>query len=206
MLMEPGETHCTTTVASLASFKVLFVPPPIFIEAAAELKEGHLPHFRYAGLSDRRLFYAVNRFYAAVKTAESPLEQESWFIACIRAMLDRCEQPLAAFDGSDAHRAVERAKRYLRERFNEPVSLHELASEAAISRFHLVRLFTKYTGMPPHAYQMEFRLAQARALLRARIPSASVAEDVGFADQSHFTRCFKRVMGVTPGAYVRAGA
>jgi AraC-like DNA-binding protein len=92
--------------------------------------------------------------------------------------------------------AVERAKAYLNERFNELVSLDDLAAVARVSRFHLVHAFTKETRLAPHAYQMHIRVERARGLLQRGMSAAGAAASVGFADQSHFTRCFKRVMRV----------
>jgi AraC-like DNA-binding protein len=96
-----------------------------------------------------------------------------------------------------------RAKAYLQARFNEPVSLDELATVASISRYHLVRSFTAKVGLPPHAYQLHVRLAHARAMLYAGMSPVDVAAQVGFADQSHLTRHFKRVWRTTPGDYSR---
>ncbi|CAA9481240.1 MAG: Transcriptional regulator, AraC family [uncultured Rubrobacteraceae bacterium] len=55
--------------------------------------------------------------------------------------------------------------------------------------------------MPPHAYQTQARLDRARSLLLRGWPPARVARETGFADQSHLTRRFKRLVGVTPGRY-----
>ena len=57
------------------------------------------------------------------------------------------------------------------------------------------------SGLPPHQYQTHVRLARARALLRRGEPASQVAIAVGFADQSHFVRAFRRFHGLTPGAY-----
>ena len=97
--------------------------------------------------------------------------------------------------------AVERAKSYLQERFHESVRLDELAAVARVSRFHLVHAFTRETGLPPHAYQMHIRVERARRLLQGGLSAAGAAASVGFADQSHFTRWFKRIMRVTPSCY-----
>jgi AraC-like DNA-binding protein len=59
--------------------------------------------------------------------------------------------------------------------------------------------------MPPHAYLVQIRLLRAKALLRRGRPIAHVASATGFADQSHFTRHFKRLMGVTPAKYAGQG-
>ena len=92
----------------------------------------------------------------------------------------------------------------LHERYTENVTLAELAAAAALSRFHLVRSFTALYGMSPHAYQVQLRVKQACRLLRTGATCAGTASAVGFADQSHLARHFRRVMGVAPRQYAQA--
>jgi len=72
---------------------------------------------------------------------------------------------------------------------------------AHLSTYHLTRVFKKSTGVSPHQYVVQVRVNSARSLLTAGAGNRSLAEiaaAVGFADQSHLTRHFKRVLGVTP--------
>jgi AraC-like DNA-binding protein len=81
------------------------------------------------------------------------------------------------------------------------VSLGEASRLLGADATHLVRCFTHEYGMPPHRYLTGRRLDRARRLLLAGQPAAAVAHEVGFFDQSHLTRHFKRLLGVTPTAY-----
>ncbi|KVK83330.1 AraC family transcriptional regulator [Burkholderia cepacia] len=81
------------------------------------------------------------------------------------------------------------------------VTLDEVAQAAGLSPFHAARLFTRTTGMPPHAWRNQLRLQRALAPLRAGVPVTDVAAASGFVDQSHFTRHFKRMFGVPPGRW-----
>ena len=119
---------------------------------------------------------------------------------------DRRGDKRSAGRSSKTPRAIERAKHYLRDNFNESVSLDELVELTRLSRFHLVRAFALHTGIPPHAYQLKLRIERACVLLRAGVTAAEAAIQVGFADQSHFTRHFKRLRGLTPGQYARMHA
>jgi AraC-like DNA-binding protein len=100
-------------------------------------------------------------------------------------------------------RAIERAKHYLHDNFSEAISLDELVALTRLSRFHLVRTFALHTGIPPHAYQLKLRIERACVLLRSGVTAAETATQVGFADQSHFTRHFKRIRRITPARYAR---
>lgn len=81
------------------------------------------------------------------------------------------------------------------------ISLEDLAKQANMSRFALIRLFKKHFGLAPHAYQINLRMNQARKLLCAGYSLADVAFTLGFCDQSHFHRSFKAYTGVTPKQY-----
>ncbi|MBO0837044.1 MAG: AraC family transcriptional regulator [Actinobacteria bacterium] len=91
----------------------------------------------------------------------------------------------------------------LPDRLADPPSLAELADLTGLSQFALLRAFRRETGMPPHAYLNQLRVRRARLLLDGGLAPADVAAQTGFADQSHLTRHFKRVLGVPPAAYQR---
>jgi AraC family transcriptional regulator len=98
-------------------------------------------------------------------------------------------------------RPVADALRFIHENYASELSLNAIAEAAHLSPFHLARLFKQALGVSPHQYLIQVRVNSARALLSAGSGERSLAEvasAVGFADQSHLTRHFKRIMGVTP--------
>jgi len=84
------------------------------------------------------------------------------------------------------------------------LDLDALSRETGLSRFQVVRTFKRSYGLPPHAYQLCVRIAEAQRLLSLGYAPAAVASALRFVDQSHLTRHFKRTLGVTPSAYARA--
>jgi AraC-like DNA-binding protein len=99
--------------------------------------------------------------------------------------------------------ALNRVREYLCDRVDRPVRLGELAALASMSRFQLTRQFQQAFGLPLHAYHLHVRLEEAKRRLRQGEAIASVAMDLGFADQSHFHRRFRGAFGVTPGQWIR---
>jgi AraC-like DNA-binding protein len=95
------------------------------------------------------------------------------------------------------------ARDILHARAVEPPSLGELAAMVGTSRFALLRAFRARYGLPPHAYLNQLRVRRARTLLDKGMPAAAVAVAVGFADQSHLSRHFRRLVGLAPGRYQR---
>ncbi|MFP2909641.1 helix-turn-helix domain-containing protein [Pyxidicoccus sp. 3LFB2] len=86
-------------------------------------------------------------------------------------------------------------------RFDERLSLEELARQAGVSVFHACRVFRRVMGLGIHQHQQEVRLRHALALLLdTRLPLAEVALEAGFANQGHLGNAFMRRYGRTPGA------
>jgi AraC family transcriptional regulator len=91
---------------------------------------------------------------------------------------------------------------YIDTRLDSTITLGELALVAHLSEFHLARMFTVSFGMPPHAWITERRIDRARHLLRTTdFPLDHVATTCGYADASHLSQRFRRVVGVAPGKY-----
>lgn len=202
---EPGETHYNTFVAKPAKFKTLYVDEGLLADAAREMGQTRAPHLPQFLSHDPELYPALDGLCSAVEAHAEPLELQSRFAATVAAFLRHAEGGTpASVNRNHGKAAVERAKAHLRARFNETVSLEVLAVESGLSRFHLVHAFTREVGIAPHAYQIHVRVERARSMLRSGMPPVEVAASVGFADQSHFTRHFKRIMHVTPSAYARA--
>ena len=102
-----------------------------------------------------------------------------------------------------APRAVGRTRELLESRLANPPSLEELASLVGANRFVLLRAFRRTFGVPPHAFVLRLRIERARTLLARGADLSWTSLELGFADQSHFTRVFKRDVGLAPGAYRR---
>ena len=97
-----------------------------------------------------------------------------------------------------------RAKEILSANLEGNLRLQSIAQEVGLSASHLSRAFRKSTGIAPHQWLLQRRVEAAKALLKDRRLSLSeVALSVGFADQSHFTRVFSGIVGVTPGLWRR---
>ena len=81
--------------------------------------------------------------------------------------------------------------------------IEQMAHDACISPFHMIREFKKAFGLTPHQFQMQCKVRKAQKMLEER-PAAEVTFDAGFYDQSHMDRCFKKVVGLSPKEYKRA--
>ena len=97
-----------------------------------------------------------------------------------------------------------RAKELMLAFIDQELPLSRLAAECGLSIRHFARAFRHTTGVPPHQWLLRHRVDRAKELLQTRAVSlADIASFCGFADQSHFTRVFTRIVGVSPGAWRR---
>ena len=127
--------------------------------------------------------------------------------ATIRAVLERLTSRGAAsrFPGAQGA-SLGRVRNYLRDNPTEPVTIPDLADLAGLTESHLIRAFHREFGLPPHAYHLRRRLAAASELLASGVSVSTVAYECAFADQSHLSRKFKEVYGLTPAAWATAVA
>jgi len=99
---------------------------------------------------------------------------------------------------------IERVLRFIDEKLGESIGVSDLAAIARLSRSHFAPAFRATIGEPPHAYLIRRRIERAQELiLLTDRPLAQIALDCGLADQPHMTRLFRRVVGMTPGAWRR---
>jgi AraC family transcriptional regulator len=103
--------------------------------------------------------------------------------------------------------AVLKVVELMRQRLTDSLALEELAEVAGLSPFHFARQFKTATGHPPHDYLIRLRVDRAQELIRQHHHEwtlAAIADECGFADQSHMARHFKRVLGISPGEFADA--
>lgn len=152
---------------------------------------------------DAALYARISRIHHALLRPGDEFEAET-LLSLVR---ERAEQHLRRMDPAapvpDAALAS-RLRELLDARVADGVGLAEAARLLQAHPTHLVRSFSREFGLPPHRYLTGRRVDSARRLLLGGLPAAEVASVVGFHDQSHLTRHFKRVLGVTPAAYARS--
>jgi len=197
LVIAPGRVHACPDRGGSRSVTVS-IPPALLAGLGWEL-----PPLPGPVADDPVLF---GRVLALAELAEAPspaLEREAALLALLDALA-------AAAPGGDIEAGPEpepdhvaAARRRIEERFADDLRLQDLARLAGCSPCRLNRAFARAVGMPPHEYQTALRVGEVKRLIRAGQGLAEAALAAGFFDQSHMARCFRRVMGMTPGTYAR---
>ena len=95
---------------------------------------------------------------------------------------------------------IQAAREYLASNLSRAVSLKELEEVSGLSRFHLSRRFKHEVGQSPMQFHMRLRIEDAMRRLKNGETPVDVAAGLGFSDDAHFSRVFKKLTGNTPGA------
>jgi AraC family transcriptional regulator len=106
------------------------------------------------------------------------------------------------YSGGMPKTRLKRVLEYIGANLNEDLSLVVLADVSGMNLYYFARLFTESMGVSPHRYVLEQRIQRAKQLLQ--VPKTTVFEAAmrtGFSDQAHFTKVFRRIVGVTPTKY-----
>jgi AraC-like DNA-binding protein len=100
--------------------------------------------------------------------------------------------------------AAEVMRAHIDSNYSEPLGLAEFGKLVDASPYAALRLFRAVMGESPREYQTRSRISKAKDQLRRGLAIGEVAADTGFCDQTHLTRHFRRIVGLTPGRYLRA--
>jgi AraC-like DNA-binding protein len=208
IVLNPEEAHAGgPPVGRSWTYRALYPGPDLMREIMAEFAGDWPATPRFGGdvVRDQDVAARLRRFHRLSELPEpGMLEREACLAEALTLLAGRHAAPpqVPRMPGRE-RRAVRLSREYLDEHAQENVTLPTLARFAGLSAFHLCRVFREAVGMPPHAYQTQVRVRRAKALLRAGLPITLAATEVGFYDQAHLTRHFSRIVGLTPGRYVR---
>jgi AraC-like DNA-binding protein len=205
-LKVPGEVYREHARRGRSRFQVVVFEDALVEEARAALDQPPADPRAAAfdGFRDPRVqpLMALHRALLDEDASSTALEQA--LSDALGTFVDLTAAGPARSEPSMWSAAVARARALLDARLTEPVTLDELAAHARLDKFRLCRAFREEMGLPPHAYVTHRRVSLAQELLGRGVPQAEVAVQVGLYDQSQLHRHFKRILGMTPGAWARA--
>lgn len=204
-MIHPGEVHANRAHDNRGcNYRTLFVDAELMRAAASEIygSAAGLPFFPTAVIFDEEVIRQYLDLHVMLERPASSLERQTLLLELLAVLMARfAERRPASRSCAMDRQAVRRAYDYLAGHYVENITLETLARIASLSPFHFTRMFSEQFGMPPHALQTQLRVLRAKALLLQGWAIPQVASQTGFADQSHLTRHFKRLVGVPPGQY-----
>ena len=209
MILNPAEVHTGEAADKREgwSFRMLFVDPKLLKQVREEItgKASDTVFFPAAVIRDDSTARRILQLHRALENSTSVLKSECLFLMVLTQLLTAHADPrINRRKIGNETLAVARAREFLLAHARENVTLDQLAKVANLSPYHLLRVFREETGLPPHAYQTQIRIEQAKQLLRRDFTISETAQVTGFFDQAHFSKQFKRYVGITPGRFLVA--
>lgn len=202
LCLRPGEAHSNATIGEeTLHYAVLYIPAPVFSRFLDGDDDTNVV-FSAPVVRDGRLHALVCAAHAVLGSQTTgPLEQETALSNVAEAVHVGRGKGLEI--PHQSCRTVEQVRSFIDAHLANDFSLRDLSDICGLSPFHLIRLFKRVVGVSPLAYRNQQRLSAARRLLADGYPTIEVALDLGFADQSHFTRHFQRIVGTSPQRYAK---
>lgn len=207
ILINPGEIHSGYAVNEAGwTYRALYPSVHLMKQIAEEItgQQWDMPHFPYPLVDDLHTAGLLVDLHRALENSTLQLERDTLLRTGLGTLIARHakNRPLELPPLGNEREAITQVRDFLETHYMENPSLEQLAQLAGLSPYHLVRVFKQQTGLPPHTYLVQVRVEQAKRVLQTGSSIAEVAAATGFADQSHLTRRFKRIVGVTPGQFV----
>ncbi|MEQ4532128.1 MAG: AraC family transcriptional regulator [Mixta sp.] len=205
ILIEPGAVHDGHAPDPAGfSYSMLYLPQAWLGDMLQRRGLGDISAlqaaFRHTLTEDPQLYNAIQQAFHAVHYAEGKLARDQSLDRLID-LLARHIYVRPALAQGDAFNQMCRVRDYMQACMAQDIGLDDLAQHAGIDRFRLTRQFQRAFGQSPHAWLVRLRLRTARMLLSQGFHPAQAAAQVGFADQSHFGRWFRRAYRITPAEY-----
>jgi AraC-like DNA-binding protein len=151
------------------------------------------------GFPDRPLRRTISALHGALRDPGESLRAESLLALLTDGVRAHLGDPVRPVLRDQA--AAYQLRDLLEAHILDGLSLYEAGRTLHFHPSHLVRAFSREFGMSPHQYLTSRRVDEARRLILSGEPLSSVARTSGFYDQPHLARHFKRILGVSPGAF-----
>lgn len=202
--VNPGEVHDGAPIGDGGrAWQMLYFEPHVIAEIFHDMTEGRTGAFELSQpvIHDMSAAGCYRGLFDAMTTdsdtAQRSQAEERLFLMMARIIGDgkAVEQMRAT------PHAMATAKLRIDDEPNASITLEDLARLCGMSRFQVLRGFSRATGLTPHAYMIQRRLQLAKRLIAGGCDLADAASSSGFADQSHMTRLFVRTYGMSPGHY-----
>jgi AraC-like DNA-binding protein len=205
-LLEPGDIHDGEAPTEDGfTYRMLYLDPQWLKRELSAVFENAPDNsqlsFANTLASDSRLAHATSQAFQTLHHGELKIVRQT----ALDGLLERLTSHLhwRARYGQDPRLPLvaQKAREYLHTNAQYDIGLDQLAAVTGVDRFRLTRAFKAAYGLAPHAYLVQLRLATARRMLARGEQPATVAMELGFADQSHLGRWFVRAYGLTPALY-----
>lgn len=200
LIFNPGDGHGCVQSGGALCYRRLNIPKNTMLTLAERITgEKFLPVFSQNVVRDRQAARLLCRLHRQIEADRRREDREKSLLSLAALLIEKYGQNPVCREKT----GVEEACKFIEENFPRRITLDMLCRRCGLSKSALLRRFTRHKGVTPYRYLQAVRVDRAKTLLRRGETPAQAAADVGFSDQSHFSKFFKMLIGLSPAAYRR---
>lgn len=201
VLFNPEEVHTGYSADSKSSYRMFYIDENTMGKFLDEKQA--LPSFEKKVIYSPKWASKIKRLHQSFELKDGNLFYEELLFSTIQELSYEFANEALKTETKE-HMAVKIIKEYLEENYHQDISIDKLAKLTKLNRAYLMRVFQKSTALPIYSYLLQIRIRHAKNMLIAGQNASDIALDLGFADQSHFIRSFKRITGSTPFRFAKS--
>ena len=203
-VVDPDIAHDGRAASEAGWTYRMFYPSSRAVASALEIEPAKAETLAFGvfSIEDHELFHSFARLHDLAWDGDDPLLCDMLAVAFVRELFARHAGAVSSQDRA-CDRIARLCRDYMGAHFTEAMGLSDLAHAAGASPAHVARSFKAASGMSPFAFVIALRVDEAKRLIASGESLAEVSTACGFVDQSHMHRHFRRIVGVTPGVFVR---
>lgn len=197
-IINPGEIHCGDS----KSWKYTNFYPKI--ELLTHIHEQiffykKVPIFEKHIVEDINLYNLLHSFFLSAYKNENDIEIETNLIHALSYLVRKYTHHTKSFNNIfDDKSIIKNSIEFIKDTLDSNISLEELAKNSSLSKYHFLRVFKKNVGLTPHHYILTQKIQKAKELILEGQNLSQAGLNVGFSDQSHFIRNFRKIYGYSP--------
>lgn len=204
LLFNPGDNHtCEQIDGKTLDYRVINIQPEIMSKAVFEIVgRDYLPHFTTQVVFQSELVSLLRELHLMIMHEEKDFRKEELFFFLLEQLFEEYTEQDISSPKSEQNTEVKAICEFLEANYMNNITLDDLINLTGLSKYYLLRSFTKQKGISPYSYLETIRIDKAKKFLEQGVLPIDVALKTGFADQSHFSNFFKKFIGLTPKQYM----
>lgn len=202
LLFNPSDNHaCQQIDDEPLDWRSININVDVMRETVRQITgESYLPKFTTTVAYHGEAVFSLRELHQLIMEQDNSFKKEEIFFFLIEQLITEYTEPVRE-SLAEVSEEIHRACVYMESHFAEAITLDDLSKLSHVNKYTMLRNFTRQRGVTPYQYLETIRVGEAKKLLEKGADPLDAAMRTGFADQSHFTKFFKMLIGLTPKQY-----
>lgn len=203
MLFNPRDNHtCEQIDGKALDYRCINIQPDIMGKAFVEITgREDMPYFTSQVIFRSELVSLLRELHLMIMQEDQDFRKEEIFLFLLEQLIEEYTEQEMVPDKNEQSPKTKAICEFLEKNYMKTIALDDLCHLTGLSKYYLLRTFTKEKGISPYRYLETIRIDKAKKMLEQGALPAQVAFQTGFTDQSHFSNFFKKLIGLTPKQY-----